>query len=80
MEVKATPGHDPQFDLGISEIKTANRLAQARGGLWRILRVRSALSDQPEFDWLPNPFEEDSSKLFSLHRGGMRVSYARKER
>lgn len=79
VEVKATMGDDPQFDLGISEIDTATRLARARGGRWRILRVRNALSDQPEFDWLPNPFEEGSSKLFRLHRGGMMVSYTRRE-
>ena len=79
VEVKATTGDDPQFDLGISEINTATRLARARGGLWRILRVRNALSDQPKFDWLPNPFEEDFSKLFRLHKGGMMVSYTRKK-
>ena len=79
VEVKATMGDDPQFDLGISEINTATRLARVRGGLWRILRVRNTLSDQPEFDWLPNPFEEDSSRLFRLHKGGMMVSYTRRE-
>lgn len=79
VEVKATTEDDPQFDLGISEINTATHLARARGGSWRILRVRNALSDQPEFDWLPNPFEEGSSKLFRLHKGGMRVSYTRKK-
>ena len=79
VEVKATMEDDPQFDLGISEINEATRLARARGGLWRILRVRNALSDQPEFDWLPNPFEEGFSKLFRLHKGGMRVSYIRKK-
>ena len=79
VEVKATLGDDPQFDLGISEINTATHLARARGGLWRILRVRNALSDQPEFDWLPNPFEEGFSKFFRLHKGGMMVSYTRRE-
>ena len=79
VEVKATMGDDPQFDLGISEINTATRLARGRGGLWRILRVRNTLSDQPEFDWLPNPFEEGSSRLFRLHKGGMMVSYTRRE-
>ena len=79
VEVKGTTGDDPQFDLGISEINTATRLARARGGLWRILRVRNALSDQPKFDWLPNPFEEEFSKLFRFHKGGMMVSYTRKK-
>ena len=79
VEVKATTGDDPQFELGISEIETANRLARTRGGLWRILRIRNALSNKPEFDWLPNPFEGDFRKHFRLHGGGMIMSYARKK-
>ena len=78
VEVKATTGDDQQFDLGISEIEAATRLARKRRGRWRILRVRKALSDQPEFDWLPNPFEEGFKNKFRLHRGGMMVSYVRR--
>ena len=80
VEVKATIADDPQFDLGISEIKAANRLARERGGRWRILRVRNVLSEQPGFDWLPNPFEEDYRKHYRLHSGGMRVSYTRRRK
>lgn len=78
VEVKATTGDDPQFDLGVSEINAATNLAR-QGGQWRILRVRNALSEQPEFDWLPNPFEEGFRKYFHLHRGGMMVSYRREK-
>ena len=78
VEVKATVGDEPEFDLGISEIQAAIRLARGRGGRWRILRVRQALSSRPEFDWLPNPFEEGFKRHFRLHRGGMRMSYRRK--
>ena len=78
VEVKATVGDEPEFDLGISEIQAATRLARGRGGRWRILRVRQALSSRPEFDWLPNPFQEGFKQHFRLHRGGMRVSYKRK--
>ncbi len=78
VEVKATMEDDQQFDLGISEIKAANSLAQAQDKPWRILRVRNALG-QPEFDWLPNPFEGGSKKYFHLHKGGMMVSYTRKK-
>ncbi len=78
VEVKATAGDDPQFDLGISEINAATDLAR-RGKRWRILRVRNALSDQPEFDWLPNPFEKKYKEYFRLHKGGMVVSYRRKK-
>ena len=77
VEVKATDGDDSQFELGISEIKAAYRLAGQRGGRWRILRIRNARSDRPEVDWLPNPFEDGFKELYRLHRGGMRVSYSR---
>ena len=76
VEVKATAGDDSQFELGMSEINAATRLAQ-RPGQWRILRVLYALSDRPKFEWLPNPFEDDSRERFHLHGGGMRVSYSR---
>ena len=78
VEVKATIGDDLHFDLGVSEITVANKLARKRGGRWRILRVRRALSDCPEFDWLPNPFEVEFKEFYRLHQGGMRVSYSRK--
>ena len=77
VEVKATDGDDSQFELGISEIKAANRLARGKGGRWRILRVLNARCDQPEFEWLPNPFEDGGREFYRLHRGGMRVSYSR---
>ena len=78
VEVKATIADDPQFELGISEIRAANRLARERGGRWRILRVRNVLSGRPEFDWLPNLFEKGFRKHFRLYRGGMLVSYTPK--
>ena len=80
VEVKATKGDDTSFDLGISEIEAATRIARRRGNTWRwrILRVRRALSAEPEIDWLPNPFEEGFQKHYRLHRGGMAVSYAHK--
>ena len=78
VEVKATAGDETEFDLGISEIRAATQMARGRGGRWRILRVRQALSSSPEFDWLPNPFQEGFKQHFRLHKGGMRVSYRRK--
>ena len=80
VEVKATKGDDTSFDLGISEIEAATRIARRRGNTWRwrILMVRRALSAEPVIDWLPNPFEEGFQKHYRLHRGGMVVSYARK--
>lgn len=79
VEVKATQGEATSFDLGITEIEAATRIARRRGNAWRwrILRVRNALSAEPQIDWLPNPFEEGFRKNYRLHRGGMVVSYAR---
>ena len=81
VEVKATRGDEPSFDLGITEIQAATEIARRRSKslLWRILRVRNALSRHPEFDWLPNPFEDGFRNRFRLHRGGMRVSYVRRQ-
>ena len=78
VEVKSTSGDDTQFDLGVSEIQAAIRLAHPRRGRWRILRVRNACSAQPEFDWLPNPFQDGFKSRFRLRDGGMRVTYKRK--
>ena len=80
VEVKATRGDEPAFDLGVSEIQAATDIARRRSDRlrWRILRVRNALSQLPEFDWLPNPFEDGFRNRFRLYQGGMRVSYARR--
>ncbi len=60
-------------------VEAASRIAGDRRRPWRILRVRNALSKQPTFEWLPNPFEEGFRKLFRLQRAGMTVSYKRKK-
>ena len=77
VEVKATPGDDPSFRLEMSEIQAATEIARRASDKlrWRILRVRNALSEQPEFDWLPNPFEDGFRNRFRLQQGGMMVSY-----
>lgn len=79
VEVKATKGEHLSFELGISEIDAATRIARLSSDLhrWRILRVRHALSEEPQIDWLPNPFEEGYENKFRFHRGGMVVSYSR---
>lgn len=75
-EVKATTEDDTSFSLPPSEIRAATSLANRGRDRWRILRIRSALSDRPEIDLLPNPFEAGFSDLFRLSSGGMTVRYA----
>ena len=75
IEVKATVEDKTQFELGTTEIKAASRIAQSSSEQWRVLRVRQALSEEPKFDWLPNPFKEGFGKHFRLSSSGMWVSY-----
>lgn len=75
-EVKATTEDDTNFSLPPSEIRAATRLANSHPDRWRILRIRRALTDSPEIDLLPNPFETGFSDLFRLSSGGMTVRYA----
>ena len=76
VEVKSTMGDDQQFELGTSQINEATRLAAGEpNNRWRILRIRDALSCQPKFEWLPNPWHDGFAKHYRLLKGGMRVSY-----
>ncbi len=77
VEVKATAGDDEQFQLGVSEIEAASRFTGDPKRLWRILRVRRALSAEPIFEWLPNPFEEGFRDHFRLKKASLRVWYRR---
>ena len=75
-EAKATTDDDTSFSLPPSEIRAATRLANGRRDRWRILRVRRALTEKPEIDLLPNPFETGFSDLFRFSTSGLTVRYA----
>lgn len=75
VEVKSTTGDGTSFDVTAGELAAARRLAGSREKRWRFLRVRRAFSNQPEFDWLPNPFES-GGRFLRLRQGSMTVEYA----
>ena len=79
IEVKATTGDGTSFDLPSSELHAASRIAPRKEERWRILRVRRALSERPECDWLPNPFEPGAGERLRLRQGGVAVEYKRLE-
>ena len=79
IEVKATTGDGTSFDLPSSELNAASRIAPRKDERWRILRVRRALSERPECDWLPNPFEPGAGECLRLREGGVTVEYKRLE-
>lgn len=77
VEVKATVGDDDEFEFGISEIEKASQLADDKKDIWRILRIRKVLSESPEYDWLPNPFDQQHRAFFRIDKSSARVHYAR---
>ena len=79
VEVKATTGDGTSFELPSSELNAASRIAPSRDQLWRILRVRQALSKRPECDWLPNPFEPGARERLRVLQSGVTVEYERSE-
>ena len=79
VEVKATTGDGTSFELPSSELGAASRIAFSKDERWHILRVRRALSEQPECDWLPNPFEPGARECLRLREGGVTVEYKRLE-
>ena len=76
VEVKSTTGDGTSFDVTAGELAAASRLAGSKEKRWRFLRVRRAFSNQPEFDWLPNPFEP-AGRFLQLRQGSMTVDYGR---
>ena len=64
------------FSLPPSAIRAATRLAISRRDRWRILRVRRAVTKNPEIDLLPNPCEAGFSDFFRLSPSGLTVRYA----
>ena len=79
VEVKVTTGDGTSFDLPLSELNAASRIAPRKEERWRILRVRRALSERPECDWLPNPFVPGAGERLRLRQGGVTVEYDRSE-
>ena len=79
VEVKATTGDGTSFDLPSSELNAASRIAPRKNERWRVLRVRRALTERPECDWLPNPFEPGGGERLRLRQGGVTVEYALSE-
>ena len=76
VEVKSTTRDGTSFDVTAGELAAASRMAGSKEKRWCFLRVRRAFSKQPEFDWLPNPFEP-AGRFLQLRQGSMTVDYRR---
>jgi len=85
IEVKSSSGEDESFKLGSSEIRfamaqaaarqKAKRAKRAHNETYLIMRVLNALSDKPEFQMLPNPYDQQYQALFVMEEADARVRY-----
>jgi len=79
VEVKSSSGMDESFTLGSSEIALAMDLGRAKKRRQKerfiVLRVLNALSAQPIFPVLPNPYDDRYEQLFEIVEAGSRVRY-----
>lgn len=79
IEVKATVGQEEEFEMGPSQVERAIESRSDPDVRFLICRVFHALSDDPGFDLLPNPFEDEQRGRFSIQEAGMKVRYRKAE-
>lgn len=78
IEVKASTGEDEIFELGSSEIQLAVELANKRNDIFSIIHVMNVLSDNPEFQRLPNPYSKRYRAMYKIEDAGLRIRYETK--
>jgi len=78
IEVKASTGEDEFFELGSSEIQLAVELANKRNDIFSIIHVMNVLSDNPEFQRLPNPYSKRYRAMYKIEDAGLRIRYETK--
>lgn len=75
VEVKASEGDRPAFEMGESETRAARSAVGDGSVRYQILRVSDALSATPHIALLPNPFLPSSSGLFDVRSQGAVVYF-----
>lgn len=79
IEVKATHGDSPEFELGPSQIRCAARIGSRRKERYLIVHVTRALSTNPQLVILPNPYDPRYADRFRFYdTSALSVAY-RKE-
>ncbi len=75
IEVKATQGDNEVLELGPSEVELALDVANRRKKEFVILHVLNALSENPIFRLLPNPYSKKFKSKYRFEEAGLRVKY-----
>ena len=78
VEVKATSGDEEFFELGLSEIRLAVEKANRRRDKFLIIHVTDALSEMPEFQFLPNPYDKKYQRSYDIRNAGLQIRYNKK--
>jgi hypothetical protein len=75
IEVKATEGEEEAFELGLSQIRRAIEDANKRKSKFLILHITKALSTEPEFEFLPNPYDKPHQRSYDIQNAGLKIRY-----
>lgn len=74
IEVKATRGRDPFFELGSTEQRRAIEDASKRTKEFVVLFITNVF-DKPEFHWLSNPYSSANKDRYRILEAGARVYF-----
>lgn len=79
IEVKSSEGNQESFTVGSSEIRLAMELTKKsrkrRKETFSVLKVLNALTAEPSFQLLPNPYDPRYQSLFVIEEADARVRY-----
>lgn len=75
IEVKATEGEEEVFELGLSQIRRSIEVANKRNAKFLILHITKALSTEPEFQFLPNPYDRQYQRSYDIRNAGLKIRY-----
>lgn len=80
IEVKASMDENDSFELGSSEIRKAMELVKRKKRhVFMIMHVQNALSKNPTFRLLPNPYDPRNQGIYSVEDAGARIRYRMKK-
>jgi hypothetical protein len=75
IEVKSSADNNDSFELGSSEIRAAMDMTRRKRHVFMIMHVYNALSRNPGFRLLPNPYDPKCQGVYSIEDAGARIRY-----
>ena len=75
IEVKASMDENDSFELGSSEIRKAMALVKKKKHLFMVMHVQYALSKNPQYRLLPNPYDPKYRGVYDIEDAGVRMRY-----